>query len=210
MCVGMTSLGAFENLSFFTSFTCCFVGYSNIGSCVDIAAPGISIKSAMNTGIDATATWQGTSMAAPHVTGVVAQILQDHPDHTPAQVKDVLTMNAKEGGVAGVRRSRHLVLKGETQNKHDAVRRRLPKGGNTGGGNPSVLPNNFLLQTHRGDGDQCISGGDSPPPPTPPPTPPGSDGASTPPECGTVKKNAACTINTDCISCNCKNNDRCG
>ena len=205
-----------------TDLTDNIASFSNIGPCVDIAAPGQSIKSAINTGDSASAVWSGTSMAAPHVAGVVAQILQDHPNYTPTEVKDVLTMNAKQDGVGGVRRSRHLVLKGETQNKHDAVRRRLPKGGNTGGGNNSVLPKNFLLQTHRGDGDQCSGGDASTPEPCGGPCPSGQvcdegsntcvDASPPPSECtpGTGGKNDACSVNEDCSSCNCNtNNNKC-
>ena len=46
--------------------------WSNYGSCIDLFAPGENVKSASNTGDTATATKSGTSMASPHVAGVVA------------------------------------------------------------------------------------------------------------------------------------------
>jgi subtilisin family serine protease len=49
-----------------------FATFSNWGSCVDIIAPGVNINSAYNTGDSSTMTLSGTSMAAPHVAGVVA------------------------------------------------------------------------------------------------------------------------------------------
>lgn len=50
-------------------------GFSNYGSCVDILAPGVDIKSSGISGKDSTRSLQGTSMAAPHVAGVIARYL---------------------------------------------------------------------------------------------------------------------------------------
>ena len=47
--------------------------WANIGTCVDVFAPGVNITSAWGSGDTATNTISGTSMATPHVAGVVAQ-----------------------------------------------------------------------------------------------------------------------------------------
>lgn len=71
---------------------------SNYGAAVDIAAPGMDIMSTVNTGQQAPGAegyeaWDGTSMATPHVAGVVALMQSARPAGsllTPAQVEQVL------------------------------------------------------------------------------------------------------------------------
>ena len=64
----------------------------------DIAAPGEAILSSIP--LDSTdypgafASWEGTSMAAPAVTGVVALMRQRHPDWTPAEIREALIGSA--------------------------------------------------------------------------------------------------------------------
>ncbi|PIL62095.1 serine protease [Acinetobacter baumannii] len=57
--------------------------YSNYGSCVDIFAPGSQINSSWIGSNTATKVLNGTSMATPHVVGVVAEMLQSTPTATP-------------------------------------------------------------------------------------------------------------------------------
>jgi subtilisin family serine protease len=73
--------------------------YSNIGSCLDLWAPGTGITSAWWTSPTATNTISGTSMATPHVAGVAALYLTGSPSATPAQVATALTSNATQGAV---------------------------------------------------------------------------------------------------------------
>ncbi|SDP73398.1 S8 family serine peptidase [Lentzea jiangxiensis] len=69
------------------------------GAIVDVFAPGSGITSAWHTSDTATNTISGTSMASPHVAGVVARYLQGNRNVTPAQVATAITSNATDGKV---------------------------------------------------------------------------------------------------------------
>jgi subtilisin family serine protease len=71
--------------------------YSNFGSCLDIFAPGTYIKSAWLGG--GSATISGTSMASPHVAGVLALLLARTPNLTPGQLRTKLFDSSTKNSV---------------------------------------------------------------------------------------------------------------
>ncbi|KAA2284216.1 S8 family serine peptidase [Arenimonas fontis] len=75
--------------------------FSNYGSGIDISAPGVNILSTLNSGStspgsESYASYNGTSMAAPHVAGVVAlmQAAASTP-LTPSQVESIIKSTAR-------------------------------------------------------------------------------------------------------------------
>lgn len=74
--------------------------YSNYGSCVDLFAPGTSIRSDWISSPTATNTISGTSMASPHVAGVAAVMLGANPGLTPSGLASLVTSTATSGVVA--------------------------------------------------------------------------------------------------------------
>jgi len=74
--------------------------FSNYGSCVDVFAPGSSITSAWYTSTTASNTISGTSMASPHVAGVVALGLEIAPNSSVAQISDWITSTATQGVIS--------------------------------------------------------------------------------------------------------------
>jgi len=82
--------------------------FSNFGTIVEVAAPGGDMRTSASNGIlstlnsgtttpgsDAYAFYQGTSMATPHVVGVVALMLSAKPTLTPDQVTSILQSSAR-------------------------------------------------------------------------------------------------------------------
>jgi serine protease len=110
-----------QDLTYYSNF-----GFGDDGSSIDIVAPGGDTSADLdndgfpdgvvqNTFAHASCgsfdpldftnfgycSWQGTSMATPHVSGVAALVLSIYPDLTPSQVRQVLTCSAKDIGPVG-------------------------------------------------------------------------------------------------------------
>ena len=125
--------------------------YSNWGVCVDIFAPGDFILGASIGSSTATRTLRGTSMSTPHVAGVAALVLEQHPGATPQQVMD-------------------LILEESTPDLVDDAYRHSPNRILHSRGFSSVLPPTIEIQPNFDqtvdtavNGSLVVSGGDSPP-----------------------------------------------
>ena len=71
--------------------------FSNFGPLLDIFAPGQIITSAYYRSSTDVRGLSGTSMAAPHVAGAAALLLEENPNLTPAEVASDLMSYAKIG-----------------------------------------------------------------------------------------------------------------
>ncbi|MEY4617388.1 MAG: hypothetical protein RJB66_2348 [Pseudomonadota bacterium] len=74
---------------------------------VHVAAPGVNVFSSLPGGY---ASWSGTSMATPHVSGVVALLLSQDPTLTPEKVRERLIKTSKPlAGLKGKSASNGIV-----------------------------------------------------------------------------------------------------
>jgi subtilisin family serine protease len=97
------TVGATQSADFRASF-------SNYGTCLDLFAPGEGITAAWIGGSSATATKDGTSMAAPHVAGAAGMYLEAYPTATPAEVAAALISNATPNKILNASGSPNLIL----------------------------------------------------------------------------------------------------
>jgi len=136
--------------------------FSNWGSCISVYAPGVNIKSTWLAGL--TMLTSGTSVAAPHVTGVAAlykAILGDAPSD---DIANWIRTNATGGVIAGNTPGTpnllvFTVLPGDLTVTTSTIGSSLPPSGYTytaavdGGPGQAILPNGSvtfaaLLPTH--------------------------------------------------------------
>ncbi|WP_430783493.1 S8 family peptidase [Actinoplanes sp. G11-F43] len=84
--------------------------FSNHGPGVDLFAPGVDIRSATASSNTSTAKYSGTSMAAPHVAGAAALVLDANPGWSPARVQARLIGDATKGKVTDRKGSPNRLL----------------------------------------------------------------------------------------------------
>lgn len=79
-----------------------FANFSNFGPQIDVCAPGVAILSSVPSGY---ASWDGTSMACPIISGIAALILEAYPEirtgdaWQPYYVREALTGSATDIGL---------------------------------------------------------------------------------------------------------------
>ncbi|MFT4050434.1 MAG: S8 family peptidase [Solirubrobacterales bacterium] len=109
--------------------------FSNFGSSVQVAAPGVSIVSTQGAG---TASMSGTSMAAPHVAGIAALLRSYNKNFTPVNVIDAIT--------GGVRKSDSLLGRVSSGGVADAAGALSAAGAIVAGGSYGAAPGSFKLK----------------------------------------------------------------
>ncbi len=88
------TVGAIDKNTYIASF-------SNWGNCVNIFAPGVNILSTLPKG--QVGYLSGTSMACPHVSGVVSLVLDAYPEETiyPEKISKFLQFSATKRKIGG-------------------------------------------------------------------------------------------------------------
>ncbi len=100
---GFSSIGpvSWENVSPFNDYP---YGGGDMGLLKpDVSAPGVEVLSLSNTSNTGYVSqgWSGTSMATPHVAGLVALMLSKFEEQTPAEVDEILQTTALDLGTTG-------------------------------------------------------------------------------------------------------------
>ena len=123
--------------------------FSNFGPSVDVIAPGVNVYSTFAGG--GYQVLDGTSMAAPHITGIVALMAAAAPGLTPAQAHDILlaTGECPNGQAADADGTSGCAGQGTWPDDPDGIAEPLP---------------NAVRAAE-------AASGSPPPPPPPPPTP---------------------------------------
>ncbi len=89
-CPSILAVAAIDSAMQVARFSC--AGLNPEGGQVDIAAPGVDVYSSWPD--DSYRRLNGTSMATPHVAGVVALLAEANPKATVAELKDLLITSA--------------------------------------------------------------------------------------------------------------------
>ncbi|KAJ8041125.1 Cuticle-degrading serine protease [Holothuria leucospilota] len=93
MCLQAYTVGATDSSDKIASF-------SNWGTCVDIFAPGVDVRSASHSSNYGSTTMSGTSMACPHVAGAAA--IERASTSSVSSIYSALTNNASSNKISGL------------------------------------------------------------------------------------------------------------
>lgn len=77
-------------------------GYSNHATIVDLMAPGSSINSSIATSTSSYASWNGTSMAAPHVAGAFAVMKNKNSNWSITEIENLLENTGEDSTRSGI------------------------------------------------------------------------------------------------------------
>lgn len=146
--------------------------FSNFGTCVDIFAPGQDITSTWIDSDSSTRTISGTSMAAPHVAGGAAIVLEANPSASPAAVTDSLLGDATTGALSGIGNGspNRLLFVGSDDGTPPPPTTQPPTGSNcsssaetfsgdlSGTGDSEIEPNDTYYQSSAGSHVGCLEG----------------------------------------------------
>jgi serine protease len=75
--------------------------FSTHNNQVDVAAPGVDVLSMTNECSDCYGLYSGTSMAAPHVSGVFALLFSKYPDKSISAIREAIEKSAVDIGACG-------------------------------------------------------------------------------------------------------------
>ena len=95
--------------------------FSNVGACLDLFAPGVDTVSASHTSDTGFHSSSGTSMAAPHVAGAAALVLEQTPGASPQEVSEALLAEATKGVVGDARSTTSDLLYVDPQEAGQAI-----------------------------------------------------------------------------------------
>jgi cerevisin len=98
-----------------TTISDTIASYSNYGSVVDIFAPGTGVTSTWIGSTTATNNISGTSMATPHVAGLIAYLISLNGNVSPATMSTNLKSLSTKNAISGIREPHlaYLILQQE-------------------------------------------------------------------------------------------------